>query len=321
MPDSPPVSVLMPLYNARRFVGAAVRSVLRQSWANLELIVYDDESSDGSLDAVREAAGGDERVTILEGTHAGIGAVRGGCLRAARGEFLANLDADDEALPGRLEAQVAYFKEHPEVVAVGTQSVLVDEDGDVLGHSDQPLGHDDIEAQLWKGLGSVIMHSTVMMRRQAVVACGGYDERLGVSEDLDLYLRLLDHGRLANLSDRLNLVRRHCRSVSAVGNLIEAENSREDIVRRALRRKGRADEEVSVEYPPHPESAAEWHAKWAFRALRNGYPATARKHALRAVRANPLRLWGWRAVLHVVPKAGVVGERINTFQRIGDTTD
>jgi hypothetical protein len=95
-------------------------------------------------------------------------------------------------------------------------------------------------------------------------------------------------------------VRRHCGSISAIGNRIERENPRVDIVRRARERRGFAGETPSIEFPPHPATRAEWHAKWAFRAQKNGYPRAARKHARLAFMHGPLNPWAWRAVVRVL---------------------
>ena len=290
----------MPVYNAGRYLDEAVGSILDQTFTNLNLVIVDDGSTDGSLARARAFEEKDGRVRVVRQENAGTGAARNCCLAESRGELLANLDADDVAEPMRIEKQVAFMKEHPDCVAVGTQSLFVDSDGDPLGTSSQPLTHDEIEAQLWHGLGTAMTQSTVMMRRETVTVAGGYDEALRVSEDLDLYLRLLDHGRFANLPDRLNMVRRHCGSVSAVGNRIEEQNPREEIVRCALQRRGLSDRDLNIEFPPHPTTRAEWHAKWAFRAQRNGYPGTARKHARRAMMYGPLNPWALRALVHML---------------------
>ena len=297
---TPSVSVLMPVHNAGRYLDEAVGSILNQTFTDLELVIVDDGSTDGSLARARAFEEKDGRVRVVRQENAGTGAARNCCLAESRGELLANLDADDVAEPMRIEKQVAFMDEHPDCVVVGTQSLFVDSDGDPLGVSDQPLTHEEIEAQLWRGMGTAMTQSTIMMRRDAVVAAGGYDEALRVSEDLDLCLRLLDHGRFANLPDRLNMVRRHCGSVSAVGNRIEEQNPREEIVCRALRRRGMDDSGLKIEFPPHPATRSEWHAKWAFRAKRNGYPATARKHARRALLYGPLNPWALRALVHVL---------------------
>ena len=296
----PLVSVLMPVHNDGRFVDAAISSILQQSYTDLELIVCDDGSTDESPAIARTMAKHDPRVRIRSQANRGISAARNACLNAARGRLLANLDADDEALPDRLELQVAFLDKHPACVAVGTQSLFIDSDGDPLGTSAQPLTHEGIEVELWQGLGTAMTQSTVMMRRDAVVDAGGYDKDLQVSEDLDLYLRLIDYGRFANLGEQLNRVRRHCGSVSAIGNRIEKENPREEIIRRARRRRGMDDSNVKIEFPPHPATRSEWHAKWAFRAQGNGYPRTARKHARLALLHGPLNPWAIRALLRVL---------------------
>ena len=291
------VSVVIPFRNAQRYVGAAVESILAQTSGDFELIVVDDGSTDGSPDVLRRYETTDRRMRTIRTAHRGISAARNTALQASRAELVANLDGDDVAEPGRLQAQVAYTRAHPDCVALGTQALLIDADGDEIGRSDQPLTHEAIDASLLEGFGSALIQTSLMVRKAALDAVGGYREHLQVSEDLDLFLRLAEHGRLVNLPEVLVRVRRHCESISAIGNQVEADNPRQAIVSEACRRRGLPDRRISSSIPRHPATKAEWHAKWAVRACRNGYVAAGRKHARKALRCNPLALWGWRALL------------------------
>lgn len=300
MPSFSPISVLMPVHNTARFVGAAIESILRQTHADLELIVCDDGSTDGSGEIARRMAEGDGRVRTLTLPRRGISAARNAGLAAASGRYVACLDSDDLAEPDRLAVQKEFLDAHAECVALGAQALWIDSDGDPLGVTDQPLEHEAIMRDLWRGLGSAILQPSLMLRREAVEKVGTYREDLEVSEDLDLYLRLAEIGKLANLPDRLIRFRRHGDSVSAVGNGIEERNPRRRILDEARRRRGLPPIDWPLEFPPHPATRAEWHAKWAFRALKNGYARTARKHAWRALRHGPLNPWALRAVARVV---------------------
>src|SRR5205814_9014718 len=116
--------------------------------------------------------------------------------------------------PQRFEKQVTYMCEHPDVVALGSRVVLIDPYGSRVEKPWHKISHQEIEAELLNGVGWAMVHPTVMMRRDALMKVGGYREDLMVSEDLDLFLRLAEVGRLENLPDVLLQYRQHLQSVN-----------------------------------------------------------------------------------------------------------
>src|SRR4051794_35917348 len=112
----PQVSVIIPVRNARPYVEAAVQSVFAQAGVDLEVVVVDDGSTDGSADLVRDLS--DRRIRMVPGPRQGISAAMNAGLEAARGESVCRCDADDLYPPGRLVRQVAWLAEHPEFAAV-----------------------------------------------------------------------------------------------------------------------------------------------------------------------------------------------------------
>src|SRR5438045_19414 len=112
----PQISVIIPVRNARPYVEAAVQSVFAQAGVDLEVIVVDDGSTDGSADLVRDLA--DRRIRIVPGPRQGISAAMNAGLEAARAEWVCRCDADDLYPPGRLVRQAAWLAEHPEFAAV-----------------------------------------------------------------------------------------------------------------------------------------------------------------------------------------------------------
>ncbi len=206
----PRVSVIMPVYNGERFIAEAVTSVLASEFRDWELLVLDDGSSDASLSVARRVAGTDARVRILELPHGGIGATRTAGLEHARAELIANLDSDDAMFPHRLSQQVRYLDAHPECVAVGSRSVVVDADGRPVGVAGRYFTHEDIDRSLLDGNGGAIGNDTAMIRRKAALSVGGYAPQLQTSgEDHDMWLRLGEVGRLVCLPDVLNRYRIH----------------------------------------------------------------------------------------------------------------
>src|ERR1051325_1151561 len=113
----PTVSVLLPVYNAERYLESALQSVLGQTFSDFEVIAVDDGSKDNSKKILERFAANDPRIRVISRPNTGIvGALNDG-LAVARGEFIARMDADDVALPGRFQAQLDYLRGHPDCIA------------------------------------------------------------------------------------------------------------------------------------------------------------------------------------------------------------
>jgi hypothetical protein len=281
---APLVSVLLPVWNGERFLGAAIDSIIAQTFAAFELIVIDDGSTDGSLAIARRAAARDPRITVLARSHQGLtGALNAG-IAAARGSHLARMDADDRAAPTRLARQVAHVDAHPDCVAVGSAVDVVDADDRRLGVSRFPRSHTGIIEALVGGR-SGFAHSAVLMRREPVVAVGGYRADAFPSEDLDLWLRLRHRGTFANIDEPLLRYRRH---PSAVG---VRERGRQLAATRALVARARAVEGQRAPWRLRLGAAAAaapaYHFECARIALRGGEQRTAMRHARLAISAAP----------------------------------
>jgi glycosyltransferase involved in cell wall biosynthesis len=199
----PTVSILLPFYNARRYLAGAARSMLVQTFEDFELLLMDDGSSDGSKAIADELAAKDRRVRVISGPNKGRSRTLNEGIALAQGEFIARMDADDLSLPTRLQRQVEYLREHPECVCVGTRVTLIDPYDSPLSTPEHKLTHDEIDAELLRGIGWAIVHPAATMRTDAVRRVGGYRAQFNDSEDLDLFLRLGEVGRLANLPEPL----------------------------------------------------------------------------------------------------------------------
>lgn len=226
----PSVSVILPAHNAARFVAGAVRSVLAQTHGALELIVVDDASTDGTAAQVQAFA--DERVTLLRlAANGGVSAARNLALARASAPIVAFMDADDECLPERLETQLAFLRTNPDVDVVGSWIFAVDEAGRPLGYRSYPCGHEDIVRRL--PIASPLAMPSVMARKAPLLAAGGFDSRLDLVEDYDLWNRLALRGRhFANCPQALVRYRLHAGAAKA----------------RALRRQLRLTRAVRARY-------------------------------------------------------------------------
>jgi glycosyltransferase involved in cell wall biosynthesis len=200
----PSLSVIMTVYDGLPYVVDAVQSVFADGYADLELIVVDDGSTDGTADALTQIA--DPRLRVLRSDHIGRVAALNAAVAQARGQFVANLDADDVVVPGRFGASVAYLQAHPDVAAVGASVVPV------LGaqHEARSLPKTDRGIRWSFLLRNPMTHSSVTFRATALAEVGGYDPSYDKRcQDADLFLRLAARHRLANIGQPLIHKRLH----------------------------------------------------------------------------------------------------------------
>jgi glycosyltransferase involved in cell wall biosynthesis len=214
-PHMPPrVTVLTTVYNGERYLEEAMRSVLDQELADIEYIVVDDGSTDGTAEILKRIAADDPRVIILRNEiNRGIPFSANRGLTIARCEYVARLDADDVSLPGRFTKEMAVLDAHPDVALVSMNYESIDERGALIGrsHRDAPS---EVIAFFLNFSNAIGGHSQVMIRRSCIAAVGGYDESCPYALDYDLWTRLLAQGRIAILSDLGMRYRVHDRSVT-----------------------------------------------------------------------------------------------------------
>ena len=292
--EAPTVSVVMTVYNTRAYLAEAVESVLSQTFGDFEFIIIDDGSTDGSTGILQGYARRDPRIRLTSRPNTGIVAAANEGIAQARGRYLARMDSDDVSLPHRFERQVRYLDEHPECVLVGSRVTVVDPYGSPVFDSGQKLTHEQIDAELLSsGGGWAVVQPSAMMRTEAVRRVGGYRGTHNVSEDQDLFLRLAEVGRVANLPEPLLLYRRHYKSVMHT-QWRQRQEVKERIVRQACQRRG-------LPMPPdwkfddwQPTPLAEQSRAWGWAALKRGNVSVARKHAMSAVRAAPVSADAWK---------------------------
>ncbi len=206
-PDGvPTISVLLPTYNGAAFLRAALDSILGQSFTDFELIVVDD----GSVDATPELLKGyrDVRLRTFRQKNQGLARSLNFAIAAARAPLLARQDADDIALPGRFEKQVAYLQAHPDVAVVGTAAqIWVGDrpDGRFHRHPCDPLS-----LAFEMHFDNYMVHSSVMMRRSAIDEVGVYTTlESRRHEDFELWSRMSRRFKMANLPEVLQVYREH----------------------------------------------------------------------------------------------------------------
>lgn len=201
MSCQPLVTVLMSVHDDRRFLCESVESILAQSLREFEFIVTDDGSTDGSgeyLDSIP-----DPRLRVIRNaSNLGLTRSLNIGLDAARGKYVARMDADDVAAPHRLRRQVQFMEAQRGVGIVGTSRTLIDEGGRVIAEA--PAATDDLRIRWRCLLGNPLAHPTVMLRREVLDRHKlRYDERFETAQDYELWSRLLPITKAANLGESL----------------------------------------------------------------------------------------------------------------------
>jgi glycosyltransferase involved in cell wall biosynthesis len=199
----PKVTVFTAVHDRRELLPRAIESVLAQRFEDFELLVLDDGSTDGSAEVARRYR--DPRVRVVRrAEHLGIPRTRNEGLALARGEYLAILDSDDTALPGRLARQVRFLDRRPEIAAVGGFALRVERDGRHAPPALRPTRPRDIRARM---LFTTCFKNPTMMARTSAMREIGYREEFTYCQDIDLWSRMSAKYPLANLPEFLT---RYC---------------------------------------------------------------------------------------------------------------
>lgn len=238
------VSVVIPAFNAARYVGEALQSVVEQRYAPIEILLVDDGSTDETVAFVRSKF---PQVRIISQPNAGVAAARNTGLQYATGELICLLDADDGWYPGKLHAQVAYLQHHPEIGAVyhawRVWSPRPDGQFEALAALPTPDGAAiDPSKSGWiycPLLMDCIVHtSTIMIRRALVEKVGLFRTDLINGEDYDYWLRL---SRLTKIDKLAGVYSFYRGSPGSLTRSVKAVNYEYEVVCSALARWGRTD--------------------------------------------------------------------------------
>lgn len=297
--EHPRVSILIPAYNAQRYLIPSVESMLRQSFTDFECIVVDDGSTDRTPAQLAELACRDGRVRPLHVPHGGIVEALNAGIRSARGELVARMDADDISLPQRLAEQVRFMDAHPNVVAMGSKVLLVDPYDSPLWEIDVKMSHAQIEADLLRGNGWALFHPTAIIRKDALIRVGGYRPEYQWSEDIDLFLRLAEVGKLANCDVPLLRYRQHFSSVNHTKIELQARRVERLLADAHQRRRKHLSPDWRF-MPTQPLPRYEQLRAWGRRAMLNRNYGVACKHAIKALAAAPTKYEAWSLMLHAM---------------------
>ena len=195
--SAPKVSVLLPVFNADRYLRLAIDSILAQTFTDFELIIINDGSTDGSRQILESYV--DPRIQLIHQANAGLPISLNRAIKLARGQYLARQDADDVSLPSRLSEQVHFLDAHPHCALLGTAAQILEVDTLTQRTLSHPTDNGEIQIKLL--FYNCFVHSSVMMRKAALDQSGFYpeDPNKFPPEDYDLWLRIAQHGNVNNL--------------------------------------------------------------------------------------------------------------------------
>lgn len=209
---TPKISVVMAVYNGDRFLKQAIDSILTQTFTDFEFIVINDGSTDETSDILAHYSKSDSRLQVYNQTNQGfIASLNRGC-SLARAKYIARLDADDVAFQDRLERQLRFLEQNPDVALLGGAMVVIDTECNKIATWHYPL----TDAQIKQVILRVdpFGHSAVVIRKDAFEKIGGYGKAFGYAGDYDLWLRIAEQNKVANLADGVTYYRLHPGQVS-----------------------------------------------------------------------------------------------------------
>jgi glycosyltransferase involved in cell wall biosynthesis len=196
---SPKVSIIMGAYNTEAYMRKAIQSILKQTYENFEFIIIDDCCTDGTMAIVQEYK--DPRIIIVRNEkNIGLTKSLNIGLAKAKGEYIARMDADDIAMPDRIEEQVQFLQTHPDIGVVGTWADIIDPKDNVIGEI--KYATDDATIRKNMVARNQFIHPSTMYRRIAIEATGPYSEEFKTAQDYEFCARML-----TNIPKKLMLYR------------------------------------------------------------------------------------------------------------------
>jgi len=211
----PLVSVIVPCFNAQRFIVETLDSIFHQTYTNIEVIVIDDGSIDATIELIsRYKCTSKAKLHLYMQGHCGPSAARNKGIWSAEGDFIAFLDADDYWMPRKLEMQLPLMTQSKDCVFSHSPEQVVDEKGQQVGLSQRKLAVPDsyLESLL---VVNCVSTSTVVARTTAVKSVGGFDSSFRTCEDWDLWIRLAQLGSIAYLDEPMTAYRLHSANTHA----------------------------------------------------------------------------------------------------------
>lgn len=237
MPEEPKISVILPTHNDEKYIGAAIDSILKQTFSDFELIIINDGSTDNTESIIERYAELDCRVKVVHRSNSGIVSSLNYGISIALGSYIARMDGDDLSLPMRFEHQVNYLERNLDVVAIGSMFSFINEDAKILKNEMRAYKIANSDLYGPRPFNAWMCHPAAMIRKSALIKIGGYRYFIH-SEDADLWMRLEEIGYLRNFPDILFQWRRHPGRVSIKGMMEQKKWHALSLIMARRRREG-----------------------------------------------------------------------------------
>lgn len=213
--DQDLISVVMPVYNAEKYLSKAIESVLSQTYKNFEFIIVDDCSIDNSYQISLKYQKIDSRIKLFKNSiNMGVGYTLNRAISKSKGQFIARMDADDLMNPKRLAKQLSFFEKNTDIVCLGSWMKEIDEKNEVIGSRITSLFHNKIYEKMFYEMA--IQNPSLMINRELVPKDFEWCKTDGILDDLDLLFKLLQFGKFGNLGEYLMLYRIHDNNLSLI---------------------------------------------------------------------------------------------------------
>lgn len=205
----PKVSIVLPVFNAGKYLKDCLESLLNQTYKNYELIIVDDHSTDNSYEILKEYKGKNKKIRIFRNNkNKGVSETAKKAISLAKGDYIARMDADDIAILNRLEKQIRYLENHPETVALGGQCITIDSKNNVIGEKVFPTTFNEIYKYIFRFIP--VQQPTLMIAKNRLPKnFVYYTDGMNTAEEVELLFKLFKHGRVENLDETLLLYRIH----------------------------------------------------------------------------------------------------------------
>ena len=289
---NPRVTVLMPAYNAAKYIAEAIKSVLEQSFTDFELLIVNDGSTDETVKIIKSFH--DRRIVLVSQENGGVASALNLGLTHASAPYIARFDADDICYPNRLKIQYEFISAYPEYSIIGSAADYIDAHGHFV-FTHHPVAHLSEEIRQLKYSVCPFIHSSVFYKKEVVIDNGGYNEHAYTYEDHFLWVNILNNQKACNLSQPLIQVRLNPESIT----IDEKWHSRKfRAIKNETLKKRSISEQEGIElyqvggrqYSPKAKEGA-YYALCGKKFLLNNYqPEKARSHMARAIGLHPFRL-------------------------------
>ena len=224
---APAISVIMAVYNTEKYVAEAIESILCQTYRDFEFIIVDDASTDSSADIIEHFQETDNRIRIIRNEcNSGLGISLQRGVKSARGQLIARMDADDISLVDRFEKQVNHLNNHPEIMVLGCDHLIINETGEIINDLIYPKNPEIMRWNMLLGSGLIVSNGATMIRKELFDEVGDFGD-FRAAQDFEFWSRLFEYDPLpiANLNNVMYYYRQHEKTITKSQSSLQERNA------------------------------------------------------------------------------------------------